>query len=176
MNESLVVDASAMIAILRSEPERDAVVEILRVDTQAGTNLLAPAGFWIEIVNSLVRRHRWSSAQVLQGLQAVDRFGIRGVDVDRPILLLTLDLAERFGLTSYDASYLAVAISQRAKLLTLDADLASAAGERAVALGGSPRLHETPAAYEHDVAWPGFKGASTYLAQLRAEVLAGRPR
>ncbi len=176
MNDSLVVDASAMIAILRSEPDRDAVFEILRVETQAGTNLLAPAGFWLEIVNSLVRRHRWSSAQVLQGLQTLDRFGIRGVDVDRPILLLTLDLAERFGLTSYDASYLAVAISLRAKLLTLDADLASAAGDRAVLIGGSPRLHETPTVYEHDVTWPRYKHASAYLAKLRAEVLADPSR
>lgn len=176
MTAGLVVDASAMMAILRSEPERDAVVEVLRVATQDDTSLLAPAGFWLEIVNSLIRRHRWSSGQVLQGLQTADRFGIRGVDVDRPMLLLTLDLTERYGLTSYDACYLAVAISQRAKLLTLDADLASAAGDRAVELGGSRRLHETRAVYEHDVTWPSLKGASAYLAKLRAEALADSSR
>jgi len=36
-----------------------------------------------------------------------------------------------------------------------------------------PKLSETPAVYEHDVTWPNYKGASAFLAKLRAE--AARP-
>ena len=59
-----------------------------------------------------------------------------------------------------------------APLATLDRALARAAGSRARFLGpGDPghRLSEPPAAYEHDVTWPNYKGASAYLSKLRAE-------
>jgi predicted nucleic acid-binding protein len=174
MTKALVVDASAMITFLRSEPDADAVSEILTARKRAGGSLLVPAGFWLEVVNSLVRRHRLSSAEVLEAFVEIDSFGIQTVEIDRPLVVMVLDLAERFGLTGYDASYLALAIAERAELLTLDGDLAVASGDRAVAIGGPPRLHETPAVYEHDVTWPRYKEASAYLAKLRAEALAAR--
>ncbi len=174
MSKRLVVDASVVIAIVRSEPERDDLQRILEERKRAGVALIAPAGLWLEVVNSLVRRHRTGSEHVLQAIKEIDDFGIELVDIGRPLLILTLDLAERFGLTSYDASYLAVAMVEDADLVTLDDDLAVAAGDRAVAIGGPPRLHETPAVYEHDVTWPRYKEASAYLARLRAEALAAR--
>jgi predicted nucleic acid-binding protein len=174
MSKRLVVDASVVIAIVRSEPERDDLQRILEERKRAGVALIAPAGLWLEVVNSLVRRHRTGSEHVLQAIKEIDDFGIELVDIGRPLLILTLDLAERFGLTSYDASYLAVAMVEDADLVTLDGDLAVAAGDRAVAVGGPPRLHEAPAVYEHDVTWPRYKEASAYLAKLRAEALAAR--
>lgn len=169
----LVIDASAMLAILRSETERDAVQDAVRSRRQAGARLLAPTTFWLEIINSLVRRHRWTSERVLEGLQVIDMFEVVAIEIDRPMVLLSLDLAERHGLTSYDATYLAVAIIEDADLLTLDSDLRLAAGDRAILRGGPPRIHEEPAAYEHAVTWPNYKHASAYLAKLRAEALTG---
>jgi predicted nucleic acid-binding protein len=174
MTTGLVIGASAMVAVLRSEPEGDEIAEILRNAKRAGSTLLAPSGLWLEMVNTLIRRHRWTSEAVMAALQTVDRYGIKEVDITRPMLLLTVDLTERFGLTTYDASYLAVAIGSDARLLTLDGDLAIAAGDRAVTLAGPPRLHETPAVYEHNVTWPRYKEASAYLAKLRAEAMAAR--
>jgi len=174
MMERLVVDASVVIAIVRSEPEHVDLQRILDERKRAGVVLIAPTGLWLEVVNSLVRRHRTRSEDVLQAIKEIDDFGIQMIEIGRPLLILTLDLAERFGLTSYDASYLAVAMVQDADLVTLDGDLAVAAGDRAVAIGGPPRLHETPAVYEHDVTWPRYKEASAYLAKLRAEALAAR--
>ena len=124
---------------------------------------------------SLVRRHHWPSESVLEALREIDEFRIQSVEIGRPLMLLTLDLVERLGLTSYDASYLALAITEPAELLTLDADLAAAAGDRAVSLDPGHRLHELPEVYEHEVTWPNYKEASRYLAKLRAEALAGRP-
>jgi predicted nucleic acid-binding protein len=170
----LVIDASAMLAILRIEPEHDAVSRVLRAARQAGSDLLVPTGFWLEVVNSLLRRHLWTSERVLEGLHVLDRFGIRDVIVDRPMVLLSLDLAERHGLTSYDAAYLAVAIIERSNLLTLDDDLAAAAGDRAVPLDGLPRVREASVVYEREVTWPNYREASAYLARLRAEAVAGR--
>lgn len=174
MKERLVVDASVLIAIVRAEPEQAELQRILDERKRAGVALIAPAGLWLEVVNSLVRRHRTGTDRVLQTVKEIDDIGIELVDIGRPLLILTLDLTERFGLTSYDASYLAVAIAEDADLLTLDGDLALAAGDRAVRVGGPLRLHEISAVYEHDVAWPRYREASSYLARLRAEALAVR--
>lgn len=171
MSDDLVVDASAILAIFLTEPERREVEHVLSTRTRAGDRLLAPPGLWLEVMNSLVRRHRWSSEEVLDAFREIDDFRIRPVEVGRPLLLLTLDLTERHGLTSYDAVYLALAITQDADLLTLDGDLALAAGDRAVPIG-PPRLHETPAVYEHEVTWPRYREAARYLAKLRADALA----
>jgi predicted nucleic acid-binding protein len=173
MNARLVIDASAVIAIVRSEPERDVLEQLLEARKRSGVTLLAPSGFWLEVVNSLVRRHRLSSAEVLEIVREIDTFGIRMVDLGRPLLVLTLDLAERYGLTAYDAGYLALALAEDADLLTLDRDLVYAAGDRAISPDDWPRLSETPAVYEHDVTWPNYKEASAYLAQLRADAMTG---
>lgn len=110
----------------------------------------------------------------MEALHVLDRLGLVRVELDRPQLLFALDLAERHGLTAYDAAYLATAISADASLLTLDRDLAIAAGDRAVPLDSGHRLHETPAPYEHEVTWPSYRGAAAFLAELRAEARAGR--
>lgn len=174
MTKALVVDASAMITFLRSEPGADAVLQVISARKRSGGALLVPAGFWLEIVNSLIRRHRMSSAEVLEALTEIDAFGIQAVQLERPMVLMVLDLAERFGLTGYDASYLALAITERADLLTLDGELTSAAGDMAVRMDDGDRLHETPVFYEHDVTWPNYKEASSYLARLRARAIARR--
>ena len=67
---------------------------------------------------------------------------------------------------------LALAETVDGQLATLDRTLASAAGSRAILFGDGRRLHETPAAHEHDVTWPNYKHASAYLSRLRAETLA----
>lgn len=174
MTRGVVLDASAAIAMLRDEPEGVAVEQALATWKQARVRLLVPEGFWLEIVNVLIRRHRWPAPAVLQAIHELDTIDFVSVPSDRPHLLLALDLGERHGLTSYDAAYLATAISADARLLTRDRDLAIAAGDRAVPLDGGHRLHETPAPYEHDVTWPSYQGAAAFLAALRAEALAGR--
>ena len=173
MKPRLVVDASAILAIVRSEPEQHDIEQVLEAHKRAGVLLLAPSGLWLEVMNSLVRRHRWSTEEVIEAFSEIDALRIRIVDLRRSMLLLALDLTERHGLTAYDASYLAIAMAEDADLLTLDRDLALAAGDLAVPIG-PPRLHETPAVYEHGVTWPRYKEASAYLAKLRADALAGR--
>ena len=87
------------------------------------------------------------------------------------MLLSAIDFAERHSLTPYDAIYLGLAHAVDGSLMTLDIRLRAAAGERAISPDARGRLSETRASYEHDVTWPKYKGASAYLAKLRAEAL-----
>lgn len=166
---AVVIDASVAVAIIRDEPGGPDAASVLEAWKQQGRPVLVPPHFWYEVVNSLVRRHAWRSDAVLEALHVLDRMNFKTIQADRAGLILALDRAERFGLSAYDAAYLALAETVAAELLTFDAALRRAAGDRAVHLG--KRLSETSAAYEHDVTWPNYKGASAYLAKLRAEAL-----
>ncbi len=172
MTRRLVLDASAAIAMVRSEPDGDAVRRRLEAWKRTGGTITIPDHFWLEVVNSLTQRHHWDGGDVLHALHDLDTFDLAPASFHRPLLLTALDVVERFGLTAYDAMYLAVAMIDGAFLLTLDKQLAAAAGERALSLDGGHQLHETPAVYEHDVTWPSYARASSYLAELRARARA----
>ena len=168
VRRAMVVDASIAVAIARAEDPAWAAQGAVRARIRDGNQILVTSHFWLEVSNALRRRHGWSSAAVFESIYELDRLGLVTVDLDRPTLLSAVDLAERHGLTPYDAMYLALADSVDGTLMTLDRALRAAAAGRAVGLDGH-RLSEEPTVYEHDVTWPRYKGASAYLAKLRVE-------
>jgi predicted nucleic acid-binding protein len=169
----VIVDSSIGIALVRNEPRAPVIRAATRRWSESGRTLVVPSLFWLEVVNVLARRHRYGGLDILRAVHELDELDLVTVDPDRGQLLLTIDHIERFGLSSYDASYLALTDFHGGDLATLDHALAAAAGPRAISFDEHHRLSEAPAAYEHDVTWPNYKGASAYLAKLRAE--AARP-
>jgi predicted nucleic acid-binding protein len=120
-----VVDASALVALLYGEPEADRVAERIGEDAMVAPTLLP-----FEIANACVMKLRRRPAQREQLLSAFDLFGrldVRMVGVD---MAEVVELAERTGLTAYDASYLWLARQLDAELVTLDTALAKAFAAR----------------------------------------------
>jgi predicted nucleic acid-binding protein len=118
-----VIDASALGAVLFVEPDAARVAS--RID--AGS-LVAPALLDVELASTCLKklRHHPELRQLLlSGLSARARFANRLVEVD-PIDVVAL--AEESGLSAHDASYLWVARRLGAGLITLDRELAAAAG------------------------------------------------
>ena len=165
----IVVDASAAIALIRREPAGPAIAEVLHASARDGVRLLAPEAFWLEVANVLIRRHGLPFGEVVKAILEMDDLGIESIGIDRPLLLVTIDLQARFGLSAYDAAYLALAETANARLLTLDRQLSRAAGARTILLPGlgEGRLSEDPAPYGEPIDWARF---GPYLAQLRAEM------
>jgi predicted nucleic acid-binding protein len=171
---TLVVDASAALAIVHDEPGASRVRRALADPTIGAGRRLVPDVFWLEVMNVLVRGHGATPEEVVEAVRQLDELDLESVCIDRPLLLLGLDLQVRHRLTAYDAAYLALAESEDAQLLTLDQRLADAAGDRAVRIDGLPprRLAEEPAQYNAEpVDWARF---GPYLARLRAEVRAAK--
>ena len=113
-----VIDTSAIIAVLLSEPERAMLVRATR-----GTELVAPASVHWEVGNALsagLKRRRLTLAQGQRALTAYAAIPIRFVDVD---IALSLELAAEHSLYADDAYLLTCALQQRAPLLTLDTGL-----------------------------------------------------
>ena len=118
----LVIDTSAVIAVIANEPERPAIVR-----HTAGANLIAPASVHWEVGNAfsaMFRRHRITLSQAAQAIRIYERILFRFIDID---LHQSLQLSQQLNLYAYDAYVVACALNLRSPLLTLDQKLASAA-------------------------------------------------
>jgi predicted nucleic acid-binding protein len=119
----LVVDASALAALVFQEPEGDAMRR--RLD---GAEVFAPQLLRYELANTAwkkVTRQPADAAKILTALSLAlgDKSGLIWQDVDARDVVL---LAHATGTTAYDASYLWLAASLGADLVTLDDRLARA--------------------------------------------------
>lgn len=123
----LVVDTSAIIAVIAGEPERDAIIA-----QTMGVSLLAPASVHWEVGNAfsaMLRRRRITLSLAKQAIRSYEQMQFRFIDVD---LNQSLDLSARLGLSAYDAYVLACALNLRSPLLTLDNGLAGNAARAGV--------------------------------------------
>jgi predicted nucleic acid-binding protein len=116
---TLVVDASAVAAIVWGEPEGEELAAYLD-----GETLIAPPLLDFEIVNIALKklRRRLNSPEgtaaslVMASRMPISRVATPAAEV--------FALAYRTGLTAYDASYLWLARSRDIELVTLDRKLA----------------------------------------------------
>lgn len=123
----IVVDASALAAVLFGEPEAPIVAEKL-----GDSALVAPTLFSYELANicwKKLRRYPEKRAVLLEAYSLLGRVEIEEVEISISEALL---LADRENLTVYDASYLWLSRTLGLELVTLDTDLkaASAASPR----------------------------------------------
>jgi predicted nucleic acid-binding protein len=116
---TLVVDASAVGAVVFGEPEGPTIRAHVRDET-----LIAPQLIDYELANVAVkkiRRHLEPAPLVLAMLTRVEDLAIRRIPIPAPGVV---ELAGTTGLSAYDAAYLWLALSQDIELVTLDARLA----------------------------------------------------
>jgi predicted nucleic acid-binding protein len=110
--DTVVVDASALAALLFGEPEGPAVARRME-----GRPLLAPTLLRYEMASVCVKKigeEPEQAAGLLSALRLMPRMGIREVQRES-------------GLTAYDAAYLWLAREMGAQLVTLDRRLRKAA-------------------------------------------------
>jgi len=120
----IVVDTSVIIAVIASEPEREALVELT-----TGADLIAPHSVHWEIGNAfsaMLRRERVRVEQAIQAIRLYQRIPIRFVDVE---LEETLKIAAALGIYAYDAYLIRCAVKYKSPLISLDRGLIGAAKE-----------------------------------------------
>jgi predicted nucleic acid-binding protein len=116
-----VVDASALAAILFNEPEEAAVVQ-----ATAGDRLFAPTLIEYELANicaKKMRRHPAQQAAYEEMFRTRTSAVLTLCDVNHEEVLT---LAQKTGLSAYDASYLWLARHLGLELVTLDRRLEAA--------------------------------------------------
>jgi predicted nucleic acid-binding protein len=133
-----VLDSSITVAWLYREEATKSVDELIENLIQASA--WVPALWHLEIANVLqvgIRRQRHTTDFRDRVLSDLSEFPIHvDPETHRQAWGPTARLAERHGLTVYDAAYLELALRRGLPLATLDEDLRAAAGVEGVPLLG----------------------------------------
>jgi predicted nucleic acid-binding protein len=111
----IVIDTSALIAVIVGEPERKRIIEIT-----AGNTLIGPGAIPWEIGNAfsaMFKQHRMTIDEAEKGLSIFKRISIRYIETD---FAMALKLSKQTDIYAYDAYFLDCAIRYQAPLLTLD--------------------------------------------------------
>lgn len=114
----IVIDTSALIAVIVGEPEKGKIIEITR-----GNTLIGPGSIPWEIGNAfsaMFKRNRLSITQAQKGLQIFNSIPIRYIEPD---FVKVLNLSKQTNMYAYDAYFLDCAVRHKAPLLTLDKKL-----------------------------------------------------
>jgi predicted nucleic acid-binding protein len=172
----VILDASGPLALVLKQAEAPMMLAAEDRWTINGTQLIVPDHFWLEIANPLIRRHGWTSTALMAALREIDGLAPQTVAMDRPLLLLSVELAERHRLSAYDAAYAALAQITGATLATFDLALRAAFPSLLEpGFGPIPPLgvNEPNAPYGDDkpIGWADWSEIGSYLGVLRRRAL-----
>jgi|SRR5579862_2930483 predicted nucleic acid-binding protein len=135
---SLVLDASITLAWTYAGENTDAVLRVFEIVKSEGASV--PALWRWEIANALEMNAKRGRHGRDFSYEALAAFALFPILVDAECVenawLDTLSLAERHGLTVYDAAYLELAIRRKIPLATLDRELRAAAESEGLQLLG----------------------------------------
>jgi len=133
---SFVIDSSLTLAWVYADERTEEIERIL--DLVHGMGAWVPAIWHLEIANALQQSMKQRRIDKRGRAQALANLGEMNIAVDPRTNDFawsdTLSLADRFGLSSYDASYLELARRKAFPLATLDRDLRAAGRKLGVIL------------------------------------------
>jgi len=124
---NLVVDTSAVIAVITNEPHKKEIVRLSK-----GADLLAPSSLHWEVGNAfsaMLKRRKLTLQQARKALRSYMSIPIQFSDIE---LDVALELAAQLNVYAYDAYVIGCALKHQCALLTLDAALANAAAKTGV--------------------------------------------
>jgi predicted nucleic acid-binding protein len=122
VNMDVVIDTSALIAVIVGEPERNKIVELTTENT-----LIGPGSIPWEIGNAfsaMFKRNKLSLNEAQKGLVIFESIPLRYI---KPDFVNSMTISKQTNMYAYDAYFLDCAIRQKAPLLTLDRRLKTAA-------------------------------------------------
>jgi predicted nucleic acid-binding protein len=118
----IVIDASAIIAVIVDEPEREKIIELTM-----GNTLIGPGSIPWEIGNafsSMLKQNRFDLNEAKKGLSIFGSIPLRFIETNFPN---AITIANHTNIYAYDAYFLDCAQKHSAPLLTLDRKLKIAA-------------------------------------------------
>ena len=114
----IVIDTSALIAVIVDEPERDKIIELT-----TGNTLIGPGSIPWEIGNAfsaMFKRDRLGLEEAKRGLGIFKSVPLRYIEPD---FVNAVSISKQAKMYAYDAYFLDCALRQKAPLLTLDSRL-----------------------------------------------------
>jgi predicted nucleic acid-binding protein len=114
----IIVDASAIMAVIVKEPERDLVIQVTR-----DAVIISPDMVSYEIANGLTKMMKKKiieKEQMIHAFQYFKRIPIRTIEID---IEEALEIAWNYKIYAYDACYLEAAVRLNLPLLTFDGNM-----------------------------------------------------
>jgi len=118
----VVIDTSALIAVIVGEPERNRIVELT-----TGNTLIGPGSIPWEIGNAfsaMFKQNKLTLDEAQKGLVIFDSIPLRYI---KPDFVNALKLSKQANMYAYDAYFLDCAVRHKAPLLTLNRKLKAVA-------------------------------------------------
>ena len=130
--EILILDASVAVKWFNPEPLRKNALAI-RENFRAGEIfLVAPALINYEVANALRYNPKFGIDEVKLALKAMEDLQLEIYQFSSQLADETVQAAFQFGITAYDATYVALALIRRGILYTADGDLVAKVSNDAV--------------------------------------------
>jgi len=120
----IIIDTSALIAVIVGEPERDIIVDIT-----AGNSLIGPGSIPWEIGNAfsaMFKQKRLTIQEAEKGIAIFKSIPLRYIEPD---FINSLKISKKTDMYAYDAYFLDCAMRYNAPLLTLDKKLEAMANK-----------------------------------------------
>ena len=121
-NIDIVIDTSALIAVIVDEPDRKRIIELT-----AGNTLIGPGSIPWEIGNAfsaMFKRKILSLDEARKGILIFETIPLRYI---KPNFVNAVTISKQTNMYAYDAYFIDCSIRQKAPLLTLDRRLKMAA-------------------------------------------------
>jgi len=119
----LVLDASVAVKWFNVEPLREKALIIRDRYVNGEIELIAPDLLYYEVANALRYNPRFGIEEVKSALKALEDLSIITYDFDGELREKAVELAYRFGITIYDAAYVALAVIRDASLYTANKEV-----------------------------------------------------
>jgi len=119
----LVLDATVAVKWFTNEPLRNKALLIRDRYVKGLVDLIAPGLFFYEVANALRYNPRFGIEEVRSALKALEDLGISLYGFEGQLRDTSIELAYRFGITIYDAAYVALAMIRDAVLYTADKEV-----------------------------------------------------
>ncbi|GMO42291.1 MAG: hypothetical protein Pg6C_03730 [Treponemataceae bacterium] len=127
----IIADASAIMAVIAKEPEREVVIQLTK-----GTKILSPNMVSYEITNGLtkmVKKKVVDKERMLEVYEFYKRIPIKQIEID---IKKALEIAWDYKIYAYDACYLEAAKRLALPLLTFDGNMAKIGKKIGIAILG----------------------------------------
>ena len=119
----LILDASVAVKWFTMEPLRDKALIIRDKYVNGELDLEAPSLLYYEVANALRYNPRFGIEEVRSAVRALEDLAITIYGFKGELASRAVELAYRFGITVYDAAYVALAAMRNATLYTADKEV-----------------------------------------------------
>ena len=127
----LVVDTSALLAVVLNEPQRSAIIA-----AATGCDIIAPAVLPYEVGNALTSLRKRKVLKDSEVFEAWTSYSLLPIDLRAIDIPAALALAAKHNVYAYDAYVVQAALQHRCALLTLDKRMTAVAQTEGIQLRG----------------------------------------